>query len=181
MMSASQARQLRSLVASRKNIVIAGGTGSGKTTLAIALLDEIKDERLLIIEDTPEITLNNLNTLYWLTTHVFSARDAVKTALRVRPDRIILGECRDGAALDWLKAAQTGHPGSLCTIHASSAEGAYERLRQLVQEVVDNPSDEQIYPAVDYVVFIARKGKKRTVQSILSTQAFLQGKRTKEI
>ena len=98
------------MVRERKNLVIAGGTGSGKTTLANALLDLIKDERLLIIEDTPELSLKNADTVYWQTNKSFTARDAVKTALRVRPDRIILGEVRDAAAYEWTRAALTGHP-----------------------------------------------------------------------
>jgi type IV secretion system protein TrbB len=169
-----QARQLRRCVREKRNIVIAGGTGSGKTTLANALLDLITDERLGIIEDTPEIFLNNKNTYYWATTATFSARDAVKASLRHRPDRIILGEVRDSAALDWCKAAQSGHPGSVCTVHASSAAGVHSRIYSLMQEVVVTPSDELIDSAIDVTVFMDRVTTRsnatvRKVQEILDS------------
>ena len=155
----SQADQLTEMVRSRQNIVIAGGTGSGKTTLANALLDLISNERVLIIEDTPEILVRNPNTLYWQTNSTFTARDAVKTALRVRPDRIILGEVRDSAAYEWTRAALTGHPGSLCTVHASSAAGVRQRMTSLMHEAVLTSTEELnelIDSAIDAVVFVSK-------------------------
>jgi type IV secretion system protein VirB11 len=173
-----QAKQLASFVYAKENIVIAGGTGSGKTTLATALLDLILDERLCIIEDTPEIVLNNENTNYWLTNPTFTARDAVKAALRFRPDRIILGEVRDGAALEWCKAAQSGHNGSVCTVHASSADGVRRRMYALMQEVVLTPSDELLDAALEHLVFIEKVNGQRKVQTILTPKTF--SKETKQ-
>ena len=158
-MTQEQADSLVSYVQARKNILIAGGTGSGKTTLANALLDVIRDERLVIIEDTSEIIVKNVNTVYMFTLSHFTARDAVRTSLRYRPDRIILGEVRDGAALEWVKASLTGHPGSLVTLHADSAAGVRDRLYSLIQEAVPNPSYQQIDSAVDYAVFVSRDPK----------------------
>lgn len=158
-LDALQVTQLRAMVSARKNILIAGGTGSGKTTLANALLDLIYGERILIIEDTPEIVLDNPNTVYWQTNATFTARDAVKTALRVRPDRIILGEVRDSAAYEWTRATLTGHPGSLCTVHASSAEGVRSRMISLMHEAVLTSTEELndlIDSAIDVVVFVSK-------------------------
>ena len=167
----AESDELSALVLSRRNIVIAGGTGSGKTTLAMALLDLLRSERICVIEDTPEIVLANKNTNYWLTSTTFTPRDAVKTSLRFRPDRIILGEIRDGgAALEWCKAAQSGHPGSICTIHASDAEGVKRRIFALMQEVVVTPNKELIDAAIDCVVFIAKTSRQslRKVQRIVT-------------
>lgn len=171
----SQVEQLTDYVRNRKNILIAGGTGSGKTTLSNALLDLITDERIVVIEDTPEISLKNKNTVYWQTSTSFTPRDAVKTALRVRPDRIILGEVRDGAALEWVKAALTGHPGSLCTIHADSAEGVRQRVKSLIQEAVADPSDDLIDSAIDVSVFVSKKidrQKNRIIRKVEEIRAF---------
>lgn len=162
-----QAEELKSYVRSKKNILISGGTGSGKTTLANALLDIIKDERIVVIEDTPEISLRNENTLYWQTTPAFTSRDAVLTSLRVRPDRIILGEIRHGGdAQEWCKAALTGHPGSLATTHADSAAGARQRIRSLIQEVVVSPSDDLIDSAIDVSVFVSKRVEPATKKII---------------
>jgi len=109
-------------VKNRKNILIAGATGSGKTTIANALIGEIKKGRLIIIEDTPEITSSLPNSLNILTCKKMNFQQAVRSALRMRPDRIIVGDIRDGGtALDLCEAWLAGHPGGIATIHASSA------------------------------------------------------------
>lgn len=144
-------------VLDKKNIVVAGGTGSGKTTLSNALLQTIVDDRVLVIEDNPEIKVAAPNTNYLLTSEHFNTRDAVQVALRLRPDRIIVGELRKGEdAVELLKAWNTGHPGGICTTHASSAASVDDRLYHLMQEVVVTPSVELIEEAVNVVVFIQK-------------------------
>ncbi len=135
-----QSRAIVGAIAARHNILIGGGTGSGKTTFANALLKVVADagaDRLYIIEDTPELQCEAPNKVQVLVQPgALSWRQAVMAALRVRPDRIIVGEIRDGSALDFLKAWNTGHPGGLATIHANDARGTLDRFCQLLEEVV---------------------------------------------
>jgi P-type conjugative transfer ATPase TrbB len=155
--TSEQYETLSEAVSEKKNILISGGTGSGKTTIANALLNLVTDERLIVIEDSPEIRSSSPNALHMLTNLTFSVRDAVKVSLRMRPDRIIIGEIRDGGtALDLCKAWLTGHPGAIGTIHAGSAEGVYERLYTLMQEVVVQPSRELIKSSINMVVFVEK-------------------------
>jgi type IV secretion system protein VirB11 len=122
------------------NILIGGGTGSGKTTFANALLKviaEASSDRVHIIEDTPELQCaapNKVQVLVQPKVHTW--RDAIMAAMRLRPDRILVGEVRDGSALELLKAWNTGHPGGLATIHANDTAGMLDRLCQLIEEVV---------------------------------------------
>jgi type IV secretion system protein VirB11 len=155
--------RLREAVENRKNILIAGGTGSGKTTFVNALLDVLNDldteERLVVLEDTLELQYS-LEDVYSLRTDVKSEttmQHLVRISLRLRPDRIIVGEVRGGEALDLLKSWNTGHPGGICTLHANSAESALIRLEQLVSEVSVTPMKELIGEAVDVVVFLKRR------------------------
>ncbi|MGD0679507.1 MAG: P-type conjugative transfer ATPase TrbB [Polyangiaceae bacterium] len=139
-LSSVQRNALTASVHARDNILIGGGTGSGKTTFANALVKVIADEttdRIHIIEDTPEIQCKARNKLQILVQPgVHSWRDAVMAAMRFRPDRILVGEVRDGSALELLKAWNTGHPGGLATIHANDTRAMLDRLCQLVEEVV---------------------------------------------
>lgn len=147
----------------RKNILVSGGTGSGKTTLLNALSDHIArvsglDQRIVIIEDTREIVCNAPNTVQMLTdpdTNIDMTR-LLKLTLRYRPDRIFVGEVRDGAALALLKAWNTGHPGGLATLHANSPQAALVRLDQLCQEAGVPSQTALIREAVDVVVQIRR-------------------------
>ena len=137
-MTEVQAEILRALVQAHRNLVICGPTGSAKTTVLNALLLEIDPtERLVVIEDVPELQVEipNLVTL-WTREGVADLRLLVRKALRLQPDRIIVGEVRGSETLDFLKAMQTGHAGSLCTLHAEQTRGALQRLEMLVQEVV---------------------------------------------
>jgi type IV secretion system protein TrbB len=146
-------------VKARKNILIGGGTGSGKTTFANALLQLVADtgDRVYIVEDNPELQCTAENMLQILVQPPFySHQRAVKDALRFRPDRIIVGEVRDGAALDLLKAWNTGHPGGLATIHANSPLAMLDRLSQLSEEVVARAPRQLIAEAVDYCIHITR-------------------------
>jgi type IV secretion system protein VirB11 len=127
-------------IETHQNILVGGGTGSGKTTFTNALLKciaEGTEDRVLIIEDTPELQCEAPNKVQVLTqpkTH--SWRDAVMAAMRYRPDRILVGEVRDGSALELLKAWNTGHPGGIATIHANDTGAMLDRLCQLIEEIV---------------------------------------------
>jgi type IV secretion system protein VirB11 len=131
---------LREAVAGHQNILVGGGTGSGKTTFANALLQAIAEgghDRVLIVEDTPELQCAAPNKLQLLVQpRVHSWRDAVQAAMRYRPDRIVVGEVRDGSALELLKAWNTGHPGGLATIHANDTASMLDRMGQLIEEVM---------------------------------------------
>jgi len=137
----SIAEALRTAVRSRLNILVSGGTSTGKTTFLNALIQEIpSSERLILIEDTPELRLQHANAIGLLAARSalgeadVSANDLVSASLRMRPDRIILGELRGREAFAFLRAVNTGHPGSMTTIHADSVNGAVEQLALLILE-----------------------------------------------
>lgn len=166
---------LREAVAARANILIAGGTSSGKTTFTNALLQEdaFLDARLVVLEDTRELRCGALN-LVQLRTHRdrVSLQQLVRSTLRLRPDRIIVGEVRGAEALDLLKAWNTGHPGGITTLHANSAMGALTRLEQLTLEATRRAPSELIAEAIDIVVFMTRAGGRRRVQDALRVIGF---------
>ena len=167
--SAPQADALRRAVSEHKNILVAGGTSSGKTTLANALLAEIatRDERVIILEDTRELQCAAPDCVALRTrAGSVSLADLVRSTLRLRPDRIIVGEVRGPEALDMLKAWNTGHPGGIATVHANSASSALYRLEQLVQESVVTVPRRLIAEAIDLVVFIAGRGVSRRIETI---------------
>lgn len=168
-MSAEAARLLSLAVVDRKNILVVGGTSSGKTTLANALLAEMAelDERVILIEDTRELQCAAPDVVA-LRTRAGSVTmaDLVRSTLRLRPDRIIVGEVRGPEALDMLKAWNTGHPGGIATVHANSALSALYRLEQLVQEAVVTVPRRLIAEAIDMIVFIAGRGLARRVETI---------------
>jgi len=168
-MSAEAARLLSLAVVERRNILVAGGTSSGKTTLANALLAEMAhlDERIILIEDTRELQSPAPDTVA-LRTRPGSVSMAalVRSTLRLRPDRIIVGEVRGGEALDMLKAWNTGHPGGIATVHANSATSALLRIEQLIQEAVVTVPRRLIADAIDMVVFITGRGTARRVDTI---------------
>ena len=169
-LSTAQAAFLKASVLDRRNIIIAGGTSTGKTTLANALLQEIAatGDRVLVLEDTIELqcAAEDYVTLRTKARTVTTA-DLVRSTLRLRPDRIIVGEVRGAEALDLLKAWGTGHPGGLATLHAGSARGALIRLEQLIQEIVVTVPRALIAETVDIIVFIAGRGSKRRVEEII--------------
>ena len=163
------ARLLSAAVSDRRNILIAGGTSSGKTTLANALLAEMGglDERVILIEDTRELQSPAPDTVALRTrAGAVTMADLVRSTLRLRPDRIIVGEVRGPEALDMLKAWNTGHPGGIATVHANSAASALFRIEQLVQEAVVTVPRRLIAEAIDLVVFIAGRGKGRRVETL---------------
>jgi P-type conjugative transfer ATPase TrbB len=168
-MPADTARLLSLAVVDRKNILVAGGTSSGKTTLANALLAEMAhlDERVILIEDTRELQCAATDVVALRTRPgVVAMADLVRSTLRLRPDRIIVGEVRGAEALDMLKAWNTGHPGGIATVHANSAVSALYRLEQLVQETVVTVPRRLIAEAIDMIVFIAGRGLARRVETI---------------
>lgn len=171
----AQAERLATAVASERNIVVAGGTGSGKTTLLNALLAEpsFRDARVVILEDTAELQCGSPNAVQLLTKTTAPAitmRDLVQMTLRLRPDRIVVGEVRDGAALEVLKAWNTGHPGGLLSLHANSAQDALSRLEDLCMEARAAPPRRLIASAVDVVVFIARREGGRAITDIVDCE-----------
>jgi type IV secretion system protein TrbB len=173
LMSAEAARLLSLAVVGRRNILIAGGTSSGKTTLANALLAELAalDERVILIEDTRELQCVAPDTVALRTRPgVATIGDLVRSTLRLRPDRIIVGEVRGGEALDMLKAWNTGHPGGIATVHANSAASALYRLEQLIQEAVVVVPRRLIAEAIDLVVFIAGRGTDRRIEAVAAVE-----------
>ena len=170
-MSAEAARLLSLAVVERKNILVVGGTSSGKTTLANALLAEVAhlNERVILIEDTRELQCAAPDVVALRTrAGAVTMADLVRSTLRLRPDRIIVGEVRSGEALDMLKAWNTGHPGGIATVHANSALSALYRIEQLVQEAVASVPRPLIADAIDLIVFIAGRGFSRRVETIAS-------------
>jgi len=150
---------IQQAIVAHKNILIVGGTGAGKTTIANAILEEIgaltPGDRVLVIEDTQELLLDSANSLSMLATTEFDQLKCLKVALRLKPDRIVVGEVRDGAAaLPLLKSWNTGHPGGVSTLHANSATEALDRLEALVREATDAPQQRMIGSAVDFVISV---------------------------
>ncbi len=173
------AEYLKRLVISGYNIFVSGGTGSGKTTFLNALSEFIPStERIVTIEDSAELQIRGIDNLVSLETRnanveglkEISIRDLIKTSLRMRPDRIIVGEIRDGAALDFLSAANTGHDGSLCTGHANSAKDMLSRIETMVLMGMDLPLPairRQMASAIDIIVHLGRlRDKSRKVLEI---------------
>jgi type IV secretion system protein VirB11 len=172
-MSGEAARALSLAVVDRRNILVAGGTSSGKTTLANALLAELaaRDERVILIEDTRELQCPAPDTVALRTRPgVVSMADLVRSTLRLRPDRIIVGEVRGAEALDMLKAWNTGHPGGIATVHANSAALALYRLEQLIQEAVVTVPRRLIAEGIDLIVFIEGRGTGRRIGSIAAVE-----------
>lgn len=168
-LTGAQAAFLRQAVRDRLNIIVAGGTSTGKTTLANALLDEIAEtrDRVLILEDTIELQCRCDDHVSMRTEPgVSTMADLVRATLRLRPDRVVVGEVRGGEALDLIKIWGTGHPGGVATVHAGSAQGALKRLEQLIQEVSTTVPRALIAEAVNVVVFLAGRGRARRVHEI---------------
>jgi type IV secretion system protein VirB11 len=168
-MSAAQAEILRQAVADRHNILVAGGTSTGKTTLTNALLAEVSktSDRVVLIEDTRELQCSAPNLVAMRTKDgVATLSDLVRSSLRLRPDRIPIGEVRGAEALDLLKAWGTGHPGGIGTIHAGTALGALRRLEQLIQEAVVTVPRALIAETIDLVAVLSGRGATRRLAEL---------------
>jgi type IV secretion system protein TrbB len=174
----SQSALLREAVQARRNILVAGATSSGKTTLANALLADMAelDQRIVLIEDTRELQCPARDTIALKTRPGrVSMTDLVRSTLRLRPDRIVVGEIRGGEALDLLKAWSTGHPGGVATIHANGAIAALYRLESLVQEAIPVVPSTLIAEAVDLVLYLAGRGSDRRLAEIVEVHGYQPG------
>jgi type IV secretion system protein TrbB len=168
-MLAEQAAMLRQSVAARCNILVAGGTSTGKTTLTNALLAEVAgtSDRIVLIEDTRELQCASPNLVALRTKDgVATLSDLVRSALRLRPDRIPIGEVRGAEALELLKAWGTGHPGGIGTIHAGSALGTLRRMEQLIQEAVVTVPRALIAETIDVIAVLVRDGTGRRLAEL---------------
>ena len=157
-LSAEQATKLRAAVLARANILFGGPTSSGKTTLAnaaMAVMSETGD-RIYIVEDTPELQCSARNHVRVLLQSGYTAQRAIADALRFRPDRIVVGEVRDGSALQLIKAWNTGHPGGLATIHADDTPRMLDRVCQLIEEVLPAAPRQFVAEAINVLVHIRR-------------------------
>ena len=172
-MTVSQADQLRRAVHDRRNILVAGGTSTGKTTLVNALLAEIATtgDRIVLIEDTRELQCAAPNLVALRTKDgAASLSDLVRSSLRLRPDRIPIGEVRGAEALDLLKAWGTGHPGGVGTLHAGSAIGTLRRLEQLIQEAVVTVPRALIAETIDVIAVLSGRGSNRRLAELAHVQ-----------
>ena len=176
-MTAPQREQIRTALLLQHNVIIAGGTGTGKTTLANACLAVMAEtgHRLITLEALPELRPVSRNRVALYTRPgLKTMRDLVQESLQGRPDRIVVGEGLDGAVWDMLKAWNTGHPGGLCTIHADSVVDTFERLEDLAAENKDAPPAERltrrIRRAIDLVIFIKRTPTGRRVEEVKSVR-----------
>lgn len=177
-MHADQASSLRAAVHARKNILVAGGTSTGKTTLVNALLAEVAQtgDRIVLIEDTRELQCAAPNLVALRTKDgAATLTDLVRSALRLRPDRIPIGEVRGGEALDLIKAWGTGHPGGIGTLHAGSALGALHRLEQLIQEAVITVPRSLIAETIDLVAVLSGRGSSRRLAELTCVEGLAPG------
>ena len=168
-MAGVQADALREAVRERRNILVAGGTSTGKTTLTNALLAEVAKttDRVVLIEDTRELQCKSPNLVALRTKDgVASLSDLVRSSLRLRPDRIPIGEVRGAEALDLLKAWGTGHPGGIGTIHAGTALGTLRRLEQLIQEAVITVPRALIAETIDVIAVLSGRGADRRLTEL---------------
>jgi type IV secretion system protein VirB11 len=177
-MSRAQADALSAAVAWRRNILIAGATASGKTTLANALLAELAgtDERVVVLEDTIELRCPAPNTVALRSKDgVASLTELLRSTLRLRPDRIIVGEVRGPEALDLIKAWGTGHPGGVATVHAGTPLGAMRRLEQLIAEAAAAVPRELIAETVEIVAVLTGRGAARRLTDLVAVQGLTTG------
>jgi type IV secretion system protein VirB11 len=172
----TQYDQIIHALSSHQNILVAGGTGSGKTTFVYALLNEIQQrhpqERLILLEDTQEIALNTHNSLSLVTSEFIDLTRLLKTTLRLRPDRIIVGEVRGSEALTLLKAWNTGHPGGISTLHANDAKGALLRLEQLIEESGVPLNRQLIAHTVNLIIVIKKTQSGRSVNEMVQCMGY---------
>lgn len=175
-MSSDQREMIISSVKSRKNILVVGGTGTGKTTLTNAIIEAIStytpDHRLAIIEDTGEIQCSSKNVVIMRSTEHVSMLRLLKATMRLRPDRILVGEVRGEEALALLKAWNTGHPGGVATVHANDARAGLIRMEQLISEATPAPQQQLIAEAVDVVICIVKSEGGRKVKEIISVDGY---------
>ncbi len=170
---------IQNAIVSRKNIMVVGGTSSGKTTFVNAVINELytlcPNDRLLILEDTAELQSKSPNTVFFLTSELanIGMRNLTRICMRYAPKRILVGEVRDGSALELLKLWNTGHPGGIGTFHADGAEEALERIEELVEEAGNGEKRRLIGRAIDLIVFMEKnKENKRQLSQIIEVKHF---------
>ncbi len=167
---------LEDAITSNKNILVVGGTGSGKTTFANAIIESMSkqcpNDRIIIMQDTPELQCMSLNKLLLQTSFYIDMTGLLKYVMRLRPDRIIVGEVRSGEALALLKGWNTGHPGGIATVHANSAFAGLTRLEQLIAEVTPAPMRTLIGEAVDIVVNISKTPEGRRIKEVINVEGY---------
>lgn len=172
----NQLDALINAIATHKNILIVGGTGSGKTTFANAIIDGIVknncDERIVIMEDTNELQCNAPNSVILRSNEHTSINKLLRATLRLRPDRILVGEVRGGEALELLKGWNTGHPGGIATVHADSALQGLYRLEDLLAEAVSIVNKPMIANTINIVVFIKKNKTGRRIEEVIQVSGF---------
>ncbi|NIJ70371.1 P-type conjugative transfer ATPase TrbB [Xanthomonas sp. 60] len=180
-MTAAQREAIVQAVRDHRNILVVGGTGSGKTTLVNAIIQQMvvsdPEERVFIIEDTGEIQCSAQNFVQYHTTPMVGMTGLLRASLRMRPDRILVGEVRGPEALDLLMAWNTGHEGGAATLHANSAHAALSRLSMLVSMHADAPThiEPLIGECVHLIVHIERTGHGRRVNQVLRVNGYADG------
>ncbi|ECX0143216.1 P-type conjugative transfer ATPase TrbB [Salmonella enterica subsp. enterica serovar Newport] len=171
-MTETQCEAIKSAVRERKNILVVGGTGTGKTTLTNAIIAEIDavtpEHRIVIIEDTRELQCSSPNVVPLRAVDHVDMTRLLKATMRLRPDRILVGEARDGSALALLKAWNTGHPGGAATVHANSANAGLIRMEQLVAEATAAPMQALIAEAVDLIIAIEKTATGRRIKEVVT-------------
>jgi type IV secretion system protein VirB11 len=175
-MTQSDLELIRGAITERKNFLVVGATGSGKTTLTNAILHEMNDlcpeHRIVSMEDTAELQIPQKNKVRMYSDEHTTMQKLLFSAMRQKPDRIVIGEIRNGAALDLLKSWNTGHPGGVTTIHANSCLEALSRLEMLILEAVPNPMQRLIGQAVGFVIYIEPLATGPTVTEIMEVTGY---------
>jgi len=171
-MTQAQRDAIEAAVRNRHNILVVGGTGTGKTTLTNAIIDYMAKacplDRIVAIEDTAELQCTAENVVQLRAVDYVDMSRLLKATMRLRPDRILVGEVRDGAALALLKAWNTGHPGGVATVHANSASAGLIRMEQLVAEATQAPMRMLIAEAIDLIISIKKVEGDRRVKEVVS-------------
>lgn len=171
-MSQAQCEAIEAAVRNRRNVLVVGGTGTGKTTLTNGIIaymaNACPQDRIVIIEDTGELQCSATNVVILRAVDHVDMTRLLKATMRLRPDRILVGEVRDGAALALLKAWNTGHPGGAATVHANSAPAGLIRMEQLVAEATQAPMQALIAEAVDLIVSIEKTAGGRRIKEVVT-------------
>lgn len=174
-MTQAQCDAIKAAVRNRRNVLVVGGTGTGKTTLTNAIIHYMAEaaphDRIAIIEDTGELQCTAENAVLMRAVDHVDMTRLLKATMRLRPDRILVGEVRDGAALALLKAWNTGHPGGAATVHANSALAGLVRMEQLVAEATQAPMQTLIAEAIDLVVSIGKTANVRRIREVVTVES----------
>nr|WP_235727760.1 P-type conjugative transfer ATPase TrbB [Maridesulfovibrio frigidus] len=167
---------IKNAVSDKNNIVVVGGTGSGKTTLVNGIIKSIStispSDRIVIIEDTAELQSHSRNTISLRSSDHISIKTLVRATMRLRPDRILVGEVRGGEALELLKSWNTGHPGGVATVHANSAAEGLLRIENLIAEVSTSPMPYLIGSTIDFLIYIRRTDEGRTISEVATVSGY---------